>query len=145
MSESTYNFLTALNERHVYELHALYQRECWTSGRNVADIKRMLEHSDLVFALCAQPEDRLVAFARVLTDRVFKALIFDVIVAPDRRGEGMGRRLMDHIVRHPDLEHVRHMELYCLPELVPFYEKWGFSTDISGVSLMRRRTDLLER
>jgi predicted GNAT family N-acyltransferase len=99
----------------------------------------MLEHSDFVFALCTEPEDRLVGFARVLTDRVFKVLIFDVIVATDRRDEGLGRQLMDRILQHPDLRDVRHMELYCLPEMVPFYEKWGFSTDVSGVCLMRRR------
>ena len=32
---------------------------------------------------------------------------------------------MDWIKRHPELARVRHFELYCLPELVPFYEDMG--------------------
>jgi hypothetical protein len=47
---------------------------------------------------------------------------------------------MDRIVKHPCLKVVKHIELYCLPPMVPFYEKWGFSTDVSGVTLMRKRT-----
>jgi predicted GNAT family N-acyltransferase len=72
---------------------------------------------------------------------VFKALIFDVIVAPNRRDEGLGRHLIEKILQDSDLKKVKHIELYCLPELVPFYEKFGFSTDVSGVSLMRRKAD----
>ena len=138
MPESTYKFMAEIHERQIQELHTLYQGEWWTRGRSVNDVKTMLEHSNFVFALCDGSDGRLVAFARVLTDMVFKALVFDVIVAPDRRDEGLGRRLMEHILQHPDLKNVTHIELYCLPELVSFYEKLGFSTDVSGVSLMRR-------
>jgi hypothetical protein len=41
-------------------------------------------------------------------------------------------------VSHPDLREVKHFELYCLPELRPFYEKWGFEADVGGIDLMRR-------
>ena len=99
----------------------------------------MLESSNLIFALCDTLNGRLVAFARVLTDGVFKAFIFDVIVAADVRNEGLGRRLIEAIADCPDLKDVRHFELHCLPELVPFYQKMGFSTDVSGVCLMRKR------
>ncbi len=139
MPEVPCSVRACLDERHFQELHALYQGEWWTRGRSLGDVRRVVQHSDLVIAICSEPEGRLVAFARVLTDRVFKAVIFDVIVAPERRKEGLGRRLMDSIVRHPELRQVRHVELYCLPEMVAFYEKWGFSTDVSGVSLMRRQ------
>jgi predicted GNAT family N-acyltransferase len=133
-------FVTHLDEAHVGQLHELYQHEWRSRGRTRSDVALMLEHSDHVFGFCAEPDDRLVAFARVLTDRVFKALIFDVIVASAHRGGGLGRRLMDEIVKHPALAPVRHLELYCLPEMVPFYEKWRFSTDVAGVRYMRRNT-----
>jgi GNAT superfamily N-acetyltransferase len=141
MHESKYRVLTQFSERQIQELYTLYQGEWWTRGRRVGDITTMLEHSNFVFALSDVSDDRLVAFARVLTDMVFKAFIFDLIVAPDRRDEGLGRRLIENILHHPDIKKVKHIELYCLPELVPFYEKLGFSTDVSGVSLMRRKAD----
>jgi predicted GNAT family N-acyltransferase len=131
-------FTDRLEGRHVHELHALYQNEWWTRGRTLDETRRVVEHSDLLFAFLGEPDRRLVAFARVLTDRVFKALVFDVIVAPDRRGEGLLRKLLDRIFSHPDLKGVKHLELYCLPELVPLYEKFGFSTDMGGVRWMRR-------
>ena len=140
MTQAPYTYPATLDERHVEQLHALYQGEWWTRGRGLDEVRRLTEQSDLVVAICDATDDRLIAFARVLTDRTCKALILDVIVAPDRRDEGLGRRLMDRIVQHPVLQSVRHLELYCLPEMVPFYERWGFSTDVSGVTLMRRTT-----
>ena len=98
----------------------------------------MLAHSDFVFPIFTVQGNELVAFARVLSDRVCKALIFDVIVAPGHRDQGLGQRLVDRIVRHPELERVKHFELYCLPDLTAFYERWGFSMDVGGVALMRR-------
>ena len=64
--------------------------------------------------------DELVAF---LTDYVYKALVLNVIVAEAYRGSGLGARLMDAVMGHPRLRDVRHFELYCLPELTPFYER----------------------
>jgi ribosomal protein S18 acetylase RimI-like enzyme len=68
-----------------------------------------------------------VAFCRVLTDFVFRATIYDVIVAPPHRGQGLGRRLLDAITTHPRLQNVSVLWLCCEPDRVPFYEKWGFT------------------
>jgi GNAT superfamily N-acetyltransferase len=132
-----YIALEKLQEAHVHDLLALYRAEWWTRARRLEDVRRMLDGSDLVVGFC-RPEGGLVAFARVLTDGVFKAIIFDVIVHPGVRGRGLGRRLIERIITHPSIRDVRHLELYCLPEMIPFYEKWGFSTDVSGVVFMRR-------
>jgi predicted GNAT family N-acyltransferase len=139
MQNLDYTVVETLHERHIHELHALYQGEWWTRGRNLNDVRRIINGSSYVFGLCTNPGEQLVAFARVLTDHAFKALVFDVIVTPGVRGQGLGRQLMERIIAHRDLKDVKHLELYCLPEMVPFYEKLGFSTDVSGVTFMRRR------
>ena len=130
--------VASLTDTQVSELHQLFQNEWWTKGRTLDDTRRMLAHSDFVFAASEPETGRLVGFARVLTDRTFKAFIFDVIAAPEHRGRGLGRLLVDRILEHPELASVHHFELYCLPELVPFYERWGFSSDTGGISLLRR-------
>ncbi|NNF05459.1 MAG: GNAT family N-acetyltransferase [Candidatus Eisenbacteria bacterium] len=140
MSDSTFKVVETLGEGHVQQLVALYQNEWWTRGRTVDEVRRMLAGSDHVFAMCTSSGERLVAFARVLTDGVFKALLLDIIVASEFRSEGLGRKLMDTMVNHPILGNVRHLELYCLPEMVGFYEKWGFSTEVSGIQFMRRNS-----
>lgn len=125
-----------LTDDQVADLHALYQQEWWTTGRTLEDVRRMLAGSDVVIGYVERDRGRLVAFARVLSDFVYKALVLDVIVAANHRGAGLGRTLMTAVMEHPKLENVRHFELYCLPEMLPFYEAWGFTAD-TGVTFMR--------
>ena len=101
-------------------------------------MRRMLAHTDFVFGFVEEETGQMVAFARVLTDRVYKALVLDVIVAPAHRGAGLGRKLMDAMLAHPELRAVRHWELYCKPEMMPLYRKWGFTNELGEVSFMRR-------
>ncbi|BCB80952.1 hypothetical protein Pflav_073620 [Phytohabitans flavus] len=101
------------------QLMELFASGWWTADRVADDVAAMLGASDLVFALLHRPDDRLVGFARVLTDGVYLALVLDVLVAPDVRGSGVGAMLMDAVVRHPRLAQVRSVELVCQPELFP--------------------------
>ncbi len=89
--------------------------------------------------LVSTPDERVVAFVCILTDDTYLALILDVIVAPDYRGQGLGRLLMDSICTHPRVQGVKSLELVCQPELIPFYRRWGFSEQV-GRSLLMRRT-----
>jgi GNAT superfamily N-acetyltransferase len=135
---TSYRFVEQIDDRLRAELMELYRHEWWTDQRREEDVVRMLEHTDLVIGVCAEPGGQLVGFARVLTDRVFKALILDLIVARAHRRTGLGRRLIQHVLDHPMLAQVGHIELYCRPDLIHFYEKWGFTTSMSGINLMRK-------
>lgn len=125
-----------LTEPQVEDLCVLYRQEWWTVRRTPDEVRRMLEHTDVFVA--AIEDDRLVAFARVLTDRVFKALVFDVIVAASARSRGLGRTLMNHVCHHPLVKDVQHVELYCRPELEPFYRRLGFVPMDETLRLVRR-------
>ncbi|MEM7391364.1 MAG: GNAT family N-acetyltransferase, partial [Verrucomicrobiota bacterium] len=129
----------ALTEEQTAQLCALYQHEWWTAGRELNDVRIMLRHTPIVIGLVSPDEEELLAFARVLTDYTFKALVLDVIVKSGYTGNGWGRVVMDRIMGHPDLQSVRHFELYCKPEMVPFYEKWGFTSDLGDLALMRHQ------
>ncbi|GAB3947631.1 GNAT family N-acetyltransferase [Kribbella albertanoniae] len=118
------------------ELATLFRSAWWLTDRTSAETARILAESDLVFALI--DTDRLVGFARVLTDYAHVALVLDVVVSPDARGAGHGATLMEAIVTHPALQDVRSIELVCQPDLVPFYSRWGFTTKVGQSLLMRR-------
>jgi N-acetylglutamate synthase-like GNAT family acetyltransferase len=60
-------------------------------------IERMFEASQLV--LSAWHNDRLVGVARVLTDGEQYSLLADLAVEPDVQGYGIGKRLMDEVMR----------------------------------------------
>lgn len=126
-----------LDKTQIAQLHAFFSREWWTAGRSFEETRRCVEGSQIRIGLI-EDDSNLVAFARVITDYTFKALIFDVIVADAYRGTGLGDYLIELILEHPDLARVRHFELYCLPEIGSFYERHGFSAEVGGVRLMRR-------
>ena len=134
----------ALDEAQTRRLHELYRGEWWTSTRELADVRAMLASTDVVVGLCDDDDGAsgaLVAFARALTDGVYKALVFDVIVDPARRGEGLGARVMAELLAVPEVARAAHKELYCLPDMGPFYERLGFSSDVGGVRLLRAKDE----
>lgn len=130
-----------LSPAHVGDLMRLYGDEWWTARRTRPDVERMLAASDLLFAVVEKGSGSLVAFARVLTDRTYLALVLDVIVAPEHRGAGLGRLLMESICSEQALRDVASIELVCQPEHVPLYEKWGFTANVGRSRLMRRTAD----
>lgn len=131
----------AVEPERVPQLMDLYAGEWWTADRASADVVRMLEASDLVVALVDRSGDRLVGFARALTDDAYVALILDVIVAAPWRRRGLGAVLMRALVSHPRLAGVTSLELTCQPGLAAFYRRFGFTDQVGGSRLMRRTTD----
>lgn len=126
-----------LNSNHKEQLTELYQKEWWTKGRSLEQTTMLISNSSIVIGVVDQ-NDQLVAFARILTDRVIKAIIFDVIVKDDQRGEGLGERLMNLIFNHEDLRTVREFELYCQDEMTPFYKKFDFRSLNEEMFYMRK-------
>jgi predicted GNAT family N-acyltransferase len=141
MDPSDVDVRHAIEPERLPQLLELYAAEWWTEGRTVADVSRMLAASDLVVALIHRPSDRLVGFARVLSDDTYVALVLDVIVANSARRAGLGGLLMDAIVSHPRLAVVQSLELVCQPDLMPFYRRWGFTEQVGQSRLMRRTSD----
>lgn len=100
----------------------LYINEFWSQNRTRQDVTKMLVASDIIIGLVDEC-DRLIGFLRVLTDFVYKAFIFDVIVKPTHRNQSLGKKFLDSVVHHPQLESVEYLGLYCLSEMIPLYER----------------------
>ncbi|MGR3765753.1 GNAT family N-acetyltransferase [Rossellomorea sp. NS-SX7] len=132
-----FEFVEKLTNDQIQCLHQLFQTEWWTAGRELDDIKVMVENSDVILGICQPDTNELIAFARVLTDYTYKALILDVVVKREHRGKQLGKILFDRVVEHPSLKGVKHIELYCKPEMLPFYQRWGFSTELGELQFMR--------
>lgn len=125
-----------LTVSQIVQLHSLYQQEWWTMDRSLDETRRVVEGSQIIIGLINNNLD-LVGFARVLTDYTFKALIFDIIVRRDQRGNGFGNKLLSLIKNHQELSAVKHFELYCRAKMFNFYRQHGFTTEIGEIQLMR--------
>ena len=70
-------------------------------------------------------EEKMLGFARVVTDKVVFAYLMDFFVFEDYRGRGLGKRLVKHIIEQPDLQ----VRLWFLATKTAhgLYEKFGFS------------------
>lgn len=121
-----YTLVEELSEQQIEELHALIQQQWWGGKRTLEDVKLMAAHTSLMLGLVEKSSDRLVGFCRVLTDFAFRATIYDVMVAEEFKGRGLGKRLMDALCKHPSLQRVSFIYLACEPDLSPFYKSWGF-------------------
>lgn len=133
-----YQIIYQLTATQTTELVDLYQKEFWSKNRTNQDVIKMLAASDIVIGLIDENK-QLVGFTRVLTDFVYRATIYDVIIKHTHRKQGLGAKLMDAVVYHPQLSTVENITLYCLPEMMPFYQRWGFKTDdVNNLHLMFR-------
>ena len=101
----------------------------------------MLRHTDV--AVTAWDGDVLIGFGRVLTDYVYRATIWDVIVDKAYQSQGVGTDIVQRILNHPRLKKV---ELFWLCTRMPdFYEKLGFSSkEQTGMVWNRSKQGRLE-
>ena len=130
--------VSRLSGSQLDDLYELYRNEWWTEGRTLEDVETMVRNTDEIVGFCESESGDLVAFARVLTDYVYQALVQDVIVAEPYRDRGLGKRVVTRVLEHPELESVDLVDLYCTPDLVPFYAGLGFTDElINDLRLMR--------
>ena len=111
-------------------LQALYEYAPWAQRRTVRGIRKMLRHTDYQFS--AWDGQRLIGFVRVLTDRIYRATLWDVVVHPHYQKQGVGEELMNRILSHPILSTVEKFWLNTRNKS-GFYEKFGFVRSDQGM------------
>ena len=129
--------IETLSEQQIIDLAQLYNQEAWSKDRTLEDIEKMLKHC-LIIGLIDKETDGLVGFARLLTDYVYRATIYDVIVLKVYQGFGLGRLLMETIVNHPMLRTMERVDLHCVDDKIGFYDKWGFKKVSDTTNFLRR-------
>ena len=110
------------------QLYELFIAVGWSDGRSLPEdmksgfIKPWI-HSTLVIS--AWDSDKLVGVVRVLSDTMFRSIIYDLLVAPEYQGQGIGRELLKRCIEHyPNSEW-----LVQTTNRAGFYEKNGFKVN----------------
>ena len=97
----------------------------WAQGRNPKSLKQMLHRSQA--AVCAWEKGELVGFGRATSDGLFRAVLWDVVVAESHQGQGLGRRMVENLVQTPALKRVERIYLMTTNS-AGFYGQLGFQT-----------------
>ena len=95
----------------------------WAAGRSLETVRRSIEHS---FAFGLYKDERQVGFARVITDYATFAWLADVFVLEEFRGQGLGKWLVDVIIKHPSLQGFRRWVL-ATKDAHELYRPFGFN------------------
>ncbi len=115
-------------------IHRFLVDAYWSKDRPRAVVQRSIDHAVCFGLYC---KSRQVGFARVITDRATFAYIADLFVLPEHRGKGLGKRLMDCIMGHTELQGLKRW-LLVTADAHGLYERYGFTRLASPESLMER-------
>lgn len=121
----------------LYELEELCDAVGW-SRRPIHKVRKALQHSFLVVAMWRQQGNyrRLIGFARATSDHAFNATVWDVVVHPEYQGKGLGRALMERVIRELRAHDISNITLFADRGVVTFYERLGFTPDPEGIKGM---------
>ena len=118
------------------QLQALFVNNgFWAAGRTVAGLRRMLRGSEAVVS--AWDGDRLVGFGRATSDGAYRAVLWDVVVAQDVEGQGLGRRLVEALLEIPVVANAERIYLMTTNSK-GFYQRLNFR-EVMDQHLMRRQ------
>ena len=81
---------------------------------------------------------RLVGFGRATSDGFSRAVLWDIVVAGDLQGRGLGRLVVEALLEAPELQDVERIYLMTTRSS-GFYEQLGFSSAEPQQLLIRRR------
>lgn len=120
-------------------VHAFLSRESyWAVGVSRETVDRSIDGS-IPFGL--YEDGRQVGFARAVTDGATFAWIADVFVVASHRRRGLGRRLVEAVLAHPEVAAARHV-LLATADAHGLYTGYGFTPLAEPHRwLSRRRSD----
>ena len=123
--------------RGLYKLQRLLnQHAFWAQGRSVSQLRRMLAGSAAVASLWRGK--RMVGFGRANSDGIHRAVLWDVVVAGDLQGRGLGRRVVEALLAAPAICNAERVYLMTTNS-AGFYKQLGFDNANPQQLLVRRQ------
>ena len=103
----------------------------WGEGPSLEQTKLAMDNT--LFRVSVFNDGKIIAMARMIGDMGLCYYIKDVIVLPEYQGKGIGRMLIEELLKFIDEHGVPDtqifVELCAMPDKIPFYEKFGFAAN----------------
>ncbi len=118
------------NELTAEEFISLWE-SVWGQGPTIEQTELAMKHT--LFRISVWDRDRIVGMARMIGDLGLDYYIKDVVVRPEYQRKGIGRMMIQELLKFIEENGVSGTEIFvelcAVPDKVPFYEKFGFSAN----------------
>ena len=116
----------------------LNENTFWAKGRNRKQICKMLLNSTVVVSLWKK--NQLIGFGRATSDLVFRAVLWDVVIASDHQGLGFGKLIIEAILTNKKINSVERVYLMTTNSS-EFYKQLGFKLNNNQSLLILKKND----
>lgn len=120
------------NRVDIDALHAMLSQTYWARDRSRDAVAKSVANS-LCFSIFKGDEQ--IGFVRAITDGITYAVILDMIIREDFRGQGLGKWLVQCIDEHPEIVPLR--QVLWTVDADDFYRQGGFE-EMSKLKFMAR-------
>jgi N-acetylglutamate synthase-like GNAT family acetyltransferase len=135
-----FQYTEVLSEADLDQLMRLFRAAAfWARDREASAMATAIAHSHPV--VTTWDGETLIGFARATSDGVFRATIWDVVIAPDYQGGGLGRRLVETLVSHPHMSRVERTYLMTTHQQ-GFYKRIGFEENVSTTLVLYNNAEI---
>ena len=104
--------------KHLFDSHAF-----WAKDRSEKNLRKVLAGSTVVVTLWRGK--RLIGFGRANSDGIYRAVLWDVVVAGDLQGKGLGRLVVEALLSSPKVKNTERIYLMTTNS-TEFYKQLGF-------------------
>lgn len=103
-------------------IHEQLSTTYWAKSRSFEQTKRAFENS-LVMVIVK--DNRVIGFARLITDYAIFAYLADVFIDPNHRGQGLSKWLVDELINNPQTKIIKKIMLRTA-DAQKLYQQFGF-------------------
>ena len=91
-----YRIIEGAEQMKVCEVERLLKMTYWADKRSTETIEKSMRNS-ACFGIRSEEDQKLIGFARVISDYATTWYLCDVIIDPEYREQGLGKALVSHI------------------------------------------------
>jgi len=101
----------------------LEKNTTWAKNRTIGDLKKNLSNSDVIISLWLKKE--IVGFGRALSDGVYRAVLWDIVIDENYQGYGYGKIIVNTMLESKHLKNIEKIYLMTSNKK-DFYCQLGF-------------------
>ena len=99
----------------------------WAKGRDYRSLRTMLFNSTEIISIWEK--DSLIGFGRATSDKIYRAVLWDVVVKSEFKGVGIGKLIIENLINQKSIKNVERIYLMTTQKS-SFYSNFGFKKEV---------------